>query len=106
MRSPDEIAQHLLLGWKSNGRIIELSVRSREVEITASGKVTGVSSSDVIFALSDSGDVRISLDGLSPESFISSNGTIPVSLVFKKGEDVVCVLIESGLPIAGVSLEE
>ena len=104
MRSPDEIAQHLLLGWKFNGRIIELSIRSREVDITASGKVTGVSASDVIFALSDSaGEVRISLGGLSPEPFISSNGTIPVSLVFKKGENGVCVLVESGLPIVDYS---
>lgn len=100
MRSADEIAQNLLLGWKFNGTIIELSIRSREVDIKASGKVTGVSASEVIFTLSDSGEVRISLDGLSPEPFISSNGLVPVSLVFKKGEDVVCVLIESGLPIA------
>lgn len=100
MRSSDEVAQQLLLGWKFNGTIIELSIRSRDVDITASGKVIGVSGSDLVFALSDSGEVRLSLDGLSAEPFISSNGLVPVSLVFKAGENVVCVLVESALPIA------
>lgn len=97
MRSPEEIAQHLLLGWKFNGTIIDLSIRSHEVDITASGKISGVSHSDVVFALSNSGEVRFSLDGLSSEAFISSNGLVPVSLVFKKGEDVVFALVESGI---------
>lgn len=100
MRSPEEVAQHLLLGWKLSGTIIELSIRSREVDITASGRITGVSHSDVVFALSNSGEVRFSLDGLSSEASVPSNVSIPVSLVFKEGENVVCALIESGLPIA------
>lgn len=100
MRSPEEIAQHLLLGWKFNGTIIDLSIRSREFDITATGKVKGVSASDLIFALSGSGEVRLSLAGLSSEAFISSNVSIPVSLVFKEGENVVCALMESVLPIA------
>lgn len=50
-----------------------------------------------------SGEVRFSLDGLSSEAFISSNGALPVSLVFKEGENVVCALVESALPIADFS---
>jgi hypothetical protein len=97
MRSSEEVAQHLLLGWKFNGRIIELSIRSREVDITVSGKITGVSDSDVVFAITGSGEVRFSLDGFSSEAVIPSNGLVPVSLVFKKGEDVIFALLESDI---------
>lgn len=108
MRSASESASTLLTGWQLNGSIVDVVVRTKEINVDAAGSVKYLPDSHLDLALSDgSSVVRFFLAGLSIAAHEPSeslpppleSSVVPDSafvVVSRKGSDPICALFARG----------